>query len=193
MPSFNIHLAVGKRYYEKNNNINDLELFYRGLLAPDLVKEKGGKAKTHYTGFNDNKDLVKYLREKVLIDEVIKKESIDSDYQKGVFLHLLTDYLFFNDFFSLNYLENISYNNFVKDLYYSYEVSNEWLIKDYNINFFEFSFLEELNENIKNAKKERNIDDNEVRKDILPKDKLNLFIESVSSIDLESYRNKYKK
>lgn len=46
MPSFNIHLAVAKRYLDKHNDIKNTLDFYKGSIAPDLTNDK---YKTHYT------------------------------------------------------------------------------------------------------------------------------------------------
>lgn len=105
MASFNIHLAVGKRYLEKTNIIKNEKDFYKGIIEPDLVSDK---KTTHYTGTNDKSDLLKYLSLKVQLKEYLKNESTDSDYQKGVFLHLITDYLFFNTFFDNRLLAKLS-------------------------------------------------------------------------------------
>lgn len=185
MASFNIHLAVGKRYLEKTNIIKNEKDFYKGIIEPDLVSDK---KTTHYTGTNDKSDLLKYLSLKVQLKEYLKNESTDSDYQKGVFLHLITDYLFFNTFFDNEYLSNISYYDFCKDLYYSYDITNKYLEEKYKIDCTEF--LNQINNNIEKDKKEKNTI-NCLGTNILPVDSLDDFIEYVSSINLEEYKNKF--
>ena len=96
MASFNIHLAVGKRYIEKNSNINNIEEFYKGIIDPDLAINK---KVSHYSGKQNKSNILEYLANKVLLNEFLSKETIDTDYQKGIFIHLITDYLFFNNFF----------------------------------------------------------------------------------------------
>lgn len=184
MASFNIHLAVGKRYIEKTKKINDENEFYKGIIAPDLVSDK---KISHYTGVHDKNDLLNYLSQKVQLNEYLKNVSINSDYQKGVFLHLITDYLFFNKFFDYAYLSKISYSEFCKDLYYSYAISNEYLEEKYEIDYTEF--LNQIKNNIEKDKKEKNTSD-EIRINILPFDDLDNFIEYVSNINLEEYKNK---
>ncbi len=184
MASFNIHLAVGKRYIEKNKQIKNKKEFYKGIIAPDLVEDK---KISHYTGEQNKKDVLDYLSKKVQLNKYVKSENFDSDYQKGVFLHLITDYLFFNNFFEMNYLKNISYEDFCKDLYYSYDITNEYLESKYKIDCTDFS--EQINKNIEKDKKEKNTSD-EIRTNILEFYKIDDFIEYVSSIDLENYKNK---
>lgn len=184
MASFSIHLAIGKRYIEKSKNIKEEKEFYRGIIDPDLVNDK---KISHYTGTQNKTDLLEYLSKKVQIIEYLKNNNIDSDYQKGIFLHLITDYLFFNNFFEISYLKNISYDDFIKDLYYSYAVTNEYLETKYRIEYTDF--LEQINKNIEKGKKEKNTSD-EIRTNILKFNKLDDFIEYVSNIDLEDYKNK---
>ena len=58
MASFNIHLAVGIRYLEKTKSIKNKREFFKGIIEPDLVKDK---KISHYTGIFDKQDLLKYL------------------------------------------------------------------------------------------------------------------------------------
>ena len=117
----------------------------------------------------------------------MKNENIESDYQKGVFLHLITDYLFFNNFFEYKYLKNISYLEFCKDLYYSYDLTNQYLKEKYEINYSQL--LKDIKDNILKSKTEKNVS-NETRKNIIPFTKLEKFIEYVSDIEFENYKSK---
>lgn len=184
MASFNIHLAIGKRYIEKGNKIDHEEEFFRGIIAPDLVEDK---TKSHYSGIQDKNNILEYLANKVDLYEYLKKNEIHSDYQKGVFLHLIADYLFFNCFFDKTYLKSISYEEFCKDLYVSYDFTNDYLEKQYKLSLT--GILEEIKLQIAKDKKEKNIT-KESRKNILPQLELDQFIEYVSDISLEAYRDK---
>jgi len=84
MPGYVIHLAVGK-VYEKNNKIEDIPSFERGIIAPDLALDK---SKSHYGPYSSRPDLNRFLR----------MQGISSSYQEGYFLHLVTDFLFYNKF-----------------------------------------------------------------------------------------------
>lgn len=190
MASFSIHLAIGKRYIEKYRTVKNEKEFYQGIIAPDLAKDK---KISHYTGNANNLDLIQYLPQKVLLYEYLKSENIDSDYQKGVFLHLLTDYLFFNKYFDYNFLSNISYSDFCKDLYYSYDVVNNYIDQTYQLNYNEL--LDEINNAIIKTKINKKTS-NETRTNILSLKLLDEFIDYVSSINLDNYKEKilsYKK
>ena len=182
MPGFNIHLAIGKRYIEKQKNIIKNEnSFYNGLVAPDLVTDK---KVSHYTAETNTSNLEKYLQGKVRLDLYLKENKVETDFEKGVFLHLFTDYLFFNEFFKKEYIRNTTYQDFVRDLYYSYEKTNDYLNKKYNIDFSIFG--DRLIKNIEKNKKEKNLkEDMKNRKLIFSEKDLDEFIEKVSSINID--------
>lgn len=184
MASTHIHLAICNRYLEKNK-IEDADAFFRGNLDPDLTEDK---SISHYTGAEDKNNLRYHLEQKVRLNEFLEQEDIDSDYQRGIFLHLITDYIFFNDFFENEYMNNVTYQDFVKDLYYSYKMIDNYLIDTYNLDFKDYS--NKINENIKFYRKKNDVNDNEQRINILPQNKLNEFIERISSIDIYKYRDK---
>ena len=190
MPGFNIHLAIGKRYIEKQKNKKDVikneNSFYNGLVAPDLVNDK---KISHYTTETNKNNLEKYLLGKVRLDLYLKENKVETDFEKGVFLHLFTDYLFFNQFFKKEYIKNITYQDFVRDLYYSYEKTNDYLNKKYNIDFSIFG--DRLIKNIEKNKKEKNLkEDMKNRKLIFSEKDLDEFIEKVSSINIDEVVNK---
>lgn len=186
MASFNIHLAIAKRYIEKVALANTKE-FYEGIIEPDLAEDK---KMSHYSGNQNKGDLLKYLENKVQLNLFLKNNDISSSYQKGVFLHLITDYLFFNNFFDNEYLKNISYEEFMKDLYYSYDLVNEYLEDNYNVDCM--NFVVKIKDMIEKDKEEKN-SNNEKRDNILPIDKIDKFIEYVSNVSIEDYRNKILK
>lgn len=186
MPGFNIHLSVAKRYAEKHNEIKNLDDFYKGALAPDLVENK---KVSHYTTLEDKNNLVKHLENKVSLENYLKSSSVKPDYEKGVFLHLITDYLFFNKFFEKEYLKNVSFNEFWNDLYYSYDETNEYLVKKYGIDYNSIS--SKVTDNVNKNKASRNLSTS--NKNILDISKLDRFIEEVSDVSLKEYENKILK
>ena len=183
MASFNIHLSVTKRYMDKNN-IDDKDEFIRGSIAPDLAKDDN---KSHYSGYRDKTDIISALKNKVLLDKYLEENSIESSYDKGIFLHLITDNLFFTDFFDEEYLLKTGYKNFCKDLYYSYDISNQYLEEKYEIYYGKYR--EQIENNIKKDNTEKEMEYIN-RTNILPYEKLDNFIEIVSNINLEEYKTK---
>ena len=87
-------LKIALRYCEKNN-IEDKESFFRGSIDPDLVKDK---SISHYTGMRDKNFLRQFVWEKVRLNEFLKVNKVETDYEKGVFLHLATDFIFYQEF-----------------------------------------------------------------------------------------------
>lgn len=185
MPGFHIHVAIGNKYKNKNKILKSLD-FDKGIVYPDLVSDK---VVSHYTEYQDKNNLLKYLNNKVNLYEFLKSNDIGSDYNKGIFLHLITDYLFFNYFIDKEYLKRVSYDGFCKDLYYSYNLTNDYVYQKYNITFPVYK--EEILQKIEEACVEKKMDDKEYL-NILPKEKLDYFIDLMSSIDLDKYANKIK-
>ncbi len=113
MPGFVIHLATANEYIRKHpNEIKNKTDFTKGIIAPDLTTKEGKKI-THYGSSSAEVGLRNYL----------VKNAIKSDYDKGYFLHLITDYLFYNKL-----LECTS-----KEIYNDYDILNNFLIQKYEV------------------------------------------------------------
>ena len=109
MPGYVIHLAVAEKNAKLSNVVNKEE-FMRGVIAPDLLKSVGIDA--HY-GNSSNPNLKMFLQ----------KHDLKKDYNKGYFLHLVTDYLFYNKLLG----------KWAPQIYDDYNVLNPILINKYNI------------------------------------------------------------
>ena len=111
MPGYVIHLAVAEEYLrkhkEKNENYND---FIEGVIFPDSVKDK---SLTHYGEKSSSANLYKFLQDK----------KIDTSFNRRYFLHLITDYLFYNKYI----------DSFSKEIYNDYDRLNAILIKEYGV------------------------------------------------------------
>lgn len=182
MASFNIHLAIAKKSAIKNN-INNLKDFFNGSIAPDLVEDT---EKSHYSGSRNKNDIIDYLSNKVLLYNLALDNTIENDYKKGEFLHLITDYLFYNVFFEREYLLNTTYEGFVRDLYYSYDLTNKYLETNYELDskYFESA----INTSVNHTLKMKNMEKDFEATNILGLEKLDNFIDYVSEIDIDQYR-----
>ena len=100
MAGYMIHLAIGS-VYAQNNEIEDLQSFYKGIIEPDMIDNK---SKSHYGLVTSQPGLNKF----------IKLNGISTSYKEGYFLHLLTDYLFYNRFLE-NWNPDI-YNDYVREI-----------------------------------------------------------------------------
>lgn len=176
MPSFNIHLAVAIKYCEKYK-IDDEKSFFEGSVYPDLVKDK---KITHYTKPRDKNNLKEYLLRKVDLEAYLNNNEIKNDFDRGFFLHLLTDKIFFDSFFDEEYVNNTKFSEFIKCLYYSYDKTNRYLEEKYGITSDRIG--QTLMNRIRYVPEKK-----EVLKNILPLEKLDKFIENVAKINIEEY------
>lgn len=97
MAGYVIHLAVGEEYLRNfPNEIINYKEFIDGIIYPDSVTDK---SLTHYGPKSSQ----------VHLDQFFKDKDLDTDFNKGYFIHLVTDYLFYNKFltiFSKKYMHN---------------------------------------------------------------------------------------
>lgn len=170
-----IHLAIAKKYLKRHPELN-YEKVLAGALYPDTVENKDV---SHYTDLNRGKDLISYLQGKVDLYAFLKEHDSMDDFELGWFLHLVTDYIFFSECFAKEYLANISYQEFVKDLYFAYDHINLYVSEKYHI----------IDEDYK-AYPSENYGGEPYKDCILPKDMIDAFIERVASFDLDEYVKK---
>lgn len=111
MPSYVIHLAVAEEYLRKNKKEKvEYEQFIKGVIYPDSTTDK---SQTHYGRCSSESNLFKFLQE----------NELESSFNRGYFLHLLTDYLFYN--------KCIEY--WSRDIYNDYDILNERLKNEYRV------------------------------------------------------------
>jgi hypothetical protein len=147
-----MHLAVAKLYVQKNPaEITNEREFFNGSIAPDLTDDK---AKTHYSLPPSGTDLISNIQNKVNINELYKLP-IDNDFQKGVFLHLLTDYMFYKYYFSAEFLQNTTHAEYSANLYASYNFTNDWLERNYQIKKGDTIYDEQMARSIANLQTNR--------------------------------------
>lgn len=111
MPGYVIHLAVAEEYLKKHKDKKeDYNEFINGVIFPDSIKDK---LLTHYGEKSSVSNLYEFL----------KANKLENSFKKGYFLHLLTDYLFYN-----KYIDRMS-----KDMYNDYDILNKILIEKYDV------------------------------------------------------------
>lgn len=110
MPGYVIHIAVAQEYLKKSKLPYSID-FIKGTIAPDLTNNKKD---THYG------KLPRYTN----LNEFLTKNELNNDYMKGYFLHLITDYLFYN-----YYLEKTDR----EQLHSDYDCLNKKIMDKYNV------------------------------------------------------------
>ena len=111
MAGYVIHLAVADEYIKNyKEDIDNYDEFIQGVIYPDSVSDK---SLTHYGPKSSKPNLKTFLYE----------NNIDNNFNKGYFLHLITDYMFYNKF--------IEY--YSTDIYNDYDILNNSLIKKFNV------------------------------------------------------------
>ena len=111
MAGYVIHLAVGEEYIRNfPGKISNYERFIEGIVAPDDVKDK---SLTHYGPKSSEVNLKAFFKDR----------DIEDDFNKGYFVHLVTDYLFYNKFLDL----------FSKDIYEDYDILNKLLEEEFKV------------------------------------------------------------
>lgn len=172
MASSAIHLAVAKKYLEKNQSFNYKKVI-AGSLYPDTIENND---LSHYTDLNRGSDNVSHIRGKVNLYAFLIEHSTLNDFELGWFLHLITDYLFFEECFTTEYLLNNSYESFCKELYFSYDCLTTYISEKYNITEKDYE-----------AYPSENYPGIPYKECILSKEMIDDFIDRVSSINISEY------
>lgn len=172
-----IHLAIAKNYLDKHKEL-DYEKVIAGTLYPDAVEDNDT---SHYTDKKRGNDNVSHIRSKVNLYSFLEEHKKMDDFEFGWFLHLITDYLFFEECFTTEYLLEKSYEDFCKDLYFAYNCLNSYLTEKYHITERDYkSYPSEYYSGIP------------YQNCILPINMIDKFIARVSSINIDNYIIKIK-
>ena len=161
MPGFTIHVAIAKQYLNKNKEKNEIkEQFIDGSIAPDLVKDK---SISHYGFRSANPNLYDFLQ----------KNDINNSYNRGYFLHLLTDLLFYHYLINVDeIIKRLTLKLWKESIYNDYDILNPILISKYNL-----EIIDRVSQYMTSSKKGK--------LKILNQEELFDFIDKVSSVNLE--------
>ena len=121
MASLILHEIIGELYCEKNG-ISDRENFLSGNIAPDILPTD--KNANHYTSDHNYSIYLDAIKGRVNLTRFCKEDNIDTIYRKGYFLHLVTDYIFYERLI----ISNIRFADFIVSPYF---LSAQKMYKDY--------------------------------------------------------------
>lgn len=172
-----IHLAIAKKYLESHKEI-DKDDFIAGTLYPDAAPDNDA---THYTLKNRGTDNVSHVRGKVNLYAFLCDHDSLNAFELGWFIHLVTDYLFFLECFTEDYLLSITYEEFCHELYHAYYSINGYLEDKYYLDKSYYkAYLDAYFPGIP-------YEDN-----ILGKKLVDNFIDRICAIDMDAYIKKIK-
>lgn len=122
-----------------------------------------------------------FLRNRIGLEKykTDKKNKIKTDVDRGRYLHILTDYFFYTKFFDMNALEAVWHEDFGRNLYYSYGITNSHLQKKYGVHYGMTSYEKVLSDKINKDREEKKLGTGGEEL-ILDAAKLDEFIEWVS-------------
>lgn len=133
MASFLTHMAIGQEHLKYFKEDNEIE-FLTGNLDPDYlhISKNLDKAKLHYgKPYNPNLSQKQNFENKTTLLTYLKQNRLDNSYNRGYFLHLISDYYFYNKVININLIENLD-NNIVKNIYYEdYAKVQKFLLTNY--------------------------------------------------------------
>ncbi len=172
MPSLGLHLAITNEYLKLNNNENKDE-FIKGTIDVDLAADP---SKSHYSIITNANNVVEILKNKVSLKDFKQHNVVNSSYEKGYFLHLLSDYYFNTQFFEKRYLNSFTIINFKELLYKNYSYINEHLKEKFKIVFPDTIKMYDIT--------------NVGKSDMLPLNKIDAYISKMANLNLEK---EYKK
>ena len=173
MPSLMLHLKIGEEYL-KNNNIKNAEEFLKGCLAPDFATDK---RKSHFGKIVDAQNYTQIINNKTDLFEICKNTKLDTDFNKGVFLHLVTD-----DFFYKTYMLR-EMKNYKKINQMPLEQAHKEIYEEYNrLAYYFYKTTPPQNLHLL-PERFKQYEQNKMK--YFTENDINIIIEAMSNIDLE--------
>ena len=184
MPCLAMHLAVAKEYLKRHPEENKEE-FILGTIAPDINIENinkhingvEGDKNSHHFGENYNtSDAIEYMKRKINFQKFFNSNDLSTSFLRAYFLHLICDYKFFGEYITKDDIKGITIDEIKEKGYADYNRITPKIIEKYDL---------EIPEKIKDIIS--GISDGKL--EILNEQKVYEFIEDMSKIDIENYKN----
>jgi hypothetical protein len=133
-------------------------------------------------------DLVEQLKTKASLEKFLKVNNLETDINRGKFLHLYADWEFYNNFLSKKYLKSVTLERYLDDLKYTSNTYDDYLITKHKLSFSSTSRENECIQifkmwNNENAPKSGTL--------IFTRQELDDFIEQISSVDIDKLALKF--
>ncbi|MCL2846264.1 MAG: hypothetical protein FWE38_01085 [Firmicutes bacterium] len=130
-----VHLAVAKRYLSNHKGeIENEQDFIDGNVLPDVC-EPTDKEDTHYGIRSERVDILKRFSEKISLPNFLRHNKLDSDINRGRFLHLITDWEYYNTFLPREYIRGVDLVSFFKDHMYTLIAHSDYLKQKHGVTF----------------------------------------------------------
>ena len=137
MGSIMMHLVVAEEYLKKHKDKDRVE-FLRGTIEPDMDIEKqkllseADKHGTHYGKRVGSHSIYEAVNTKIDLFKFLKKNEIDTSCNRGKFLHLIFDDMFYRLSYSPEW-EEIPVEIMGKEWCYEFDRINHHIAKKYGI------------------------------------------------------------
>lgn len=203
MPTYFTHLAVAKRYAEKNNLTgNDAKEFFLGNVAVDLYSDGSEihkRARHYYKPEPHTRTVENLFKNRVDFDKYFANNKVQTQFERGYLMHLIVD--------NFCYHEVLDLQRFISEnkkgirgrgiIVKSFDSVDAHLQKRYNLDYNMAGVKREILECLdkwakRNAAQgihsELNLFDTKAAVK-----KLDDFIEKISSVDLDAFIASYSK
>jgi len=201
MPNFLTHLAVAKRYAQKNNITGqDARDFYDGNVHPDLgVLHNNNltKEQRHYnkkppsTLAHEN-----YCKDRVDFAEFLAKNKVETHFERGILMHLIVDNYCYREVLDMEKFFNLVYSTGIDArwvLKCTFNSKHDYLIEKYAIDYNITGRKEIIEQSLERWEKDAvqctavyDLLDTEEKLE-----KLDAFIERISSLNLDDFIASY--
>lgn len=184
MPCLAMHLAVAKEYLKNNTGENEEE-FMLGTIAPDINMKDINKyingvnfdKNSHHFGENYNTiDAIEYMKRKVNFAKFFACNDLSTSFLRAYFLHLICDYLFFGEYVTSEDLKGLT--------------ADQAKIRGYSdYNRITLKLIEKYDLIVPDVIKSIIFGDSEGELEILKEERIYKFIEDMSNININNFKN----
>lgn len=175
MPCLLVHYAIAKEYLDKHRE-EDYEEFMRGSFYPDICDNR---LESHFSTSSIEDGMKLYLKNKVNLTNFLSKYSLDNSFNRGYYLHLIADRIFYLKYSDIKILDEKESKEISRELIHDYNVITTSLLNKYD--FKASDFLPEKYVRIIEVKEYGDLN-------IIREEDINDLIDKLKNIDLDNYK-----